>query len=65
MSACPVCFPWTLPFGMLQQRTTEGAIVALRFEQWLLYHLHVGIHQKDRWPGELEPVVDQTLSHIV
>ncbi len=40
---------------MPEQRAPNGAIVALRFEQWLLYHLHVVIHQQGRWTGELPP----------
>lgn len=51
---CPVCFDWRLPFAMHAQRSADGAEVAMRFEQWLLYHLHVGIHQAGQWAGDLQ-----------
>ncbi len=55
MNRCAQCWAWNAPLHLAQQVTAEGVIVALRFEQWLLYHLHVAIHQAGAWPGELPP----------
>lgn len=50
---------------MNAQLSAEGAAIGLRFEQWLLYYLHVAIHQKDRWAGDLQPVLDQPKESVV
>lgn len=56
---CQVCFDWRLPFAMHASRSADGAVVALRYEQWLLYYLHIQLHQAGHWSGDL--ALDQTL----
>jgi hypothetical protein len=55
---CPGCWPWNLPLTV----TPAGApaTILLRYEQQLLYRLHVEHHQRTAdgvptWPGELDP----------
>lgn len=52
MPACTSCVPWNQPRAMQPRLTQHG--VALTFEEWLLYRLHIEIHQERRWGGELE-----------
>lgn len=57
--SCPGCWPWNLPLSLTATRLTDGQMIGMRFEQWLLYHWHVLIHQRNpngsfNWPGEFE-----------
>ncbi len=42
---CPACCHWSLPLA-LQPVLIEGGYVPLRFEGWLVYHLHTQLHQR-------------------
>lgn len=60
MSACNHCWAWDAPFAMPVQRASGGHPITMRYEQFLTYHLHVNIHQKNadgtmQWHGELTP----------
>lgn len=59
MAACPQCFPWPTPLTMHAQRSADGASIPLRFEQWIVYHWHVAIHQGGKWGGEIEKYAEE------
>ncbi len=59
MAACgQFCTPWNFPLG-LNPRVTGDGYVPLRFEEWLVYRLHVDIHQAPNWPGEMDKVIKE------
>lgn len=31
----------------------------MKFEQWLVFHLHVVIHQAGKWGGQIEEIVKE------
>lgn len=39
------------------QRLVGGTTVPLRFEEWIIYRLHVEMHQRGNWSGEIEELV--------
>lgn len=51
---CGRCVPWNLPLLMPSHLSAFGALVPLTFQDGLWYHLHVAVHQKDNWAGEIE-----------
>lgn len=63
MTACRDCFDWRLPLAMQARLMTNGATVGLMYHEWLAYHFHVLIHQKNQWAGDFP--LDQTLSQAL
>lgn len=60
MSACGNCFAWNLPLHWPSQSTPHGPGVPLmKFEQWLVFHLHVVIHQAGKWGGQMDEIIAQ------
>lgn len=59
---CPFCVPWNLPLTMLAPIAAEGHAVPLKYEGWLLYHLHVIQHQAGRWAGDIEQFTQELLA---
>jgi hypothetical protein len=51
---CPLCLPWNQPLVVRERQTVTGAVVALRYEEWIWYDLHVVKHQAGNWKGEIE-----------
>lgn len=54
MAICPACVPWNLPLHNRQIHTVEAGYVPLRYQDWLIYRLHVEHHQRDNWSGEID-----------
>lgn len=54
MATCGRCVPWNLPLMMPSHRSAFGALVPMTYQDGLWYHLHVTIHQKDNWAGEID-----------
>lgn len=54
MAHCPMCFPWNTPLTMRPFFVIDSGHVPLSFAQWLLYRLHVEMHQAGAWAGEIE-----------
>lgn len=52
--SCGACFAWNLPLVMPPRMTPHA--VGLTYEQWLLYRLHVEMHQHGNWSGEIEQI---------
>lgn len=63
MTACAGCGPWTLPLYLGARSGVFDCTVGLLYQEWLIYHLHVVIHQHNQWSGELP--LDQTLSQTL
>ncbi len=49
---CQHCLPWNLPLTL----NVSVGQPAIKYEQWLWYRLHVQMHQKDNWAGEIDTV---------
>lgn len=44
---CSVCCHWSLPLHIPQPGHAPGqSFVVMRFDQWLVYHLHTRLHQR-------------------
>lgn len=54
MSSCPGCNAWNAPLAYSAIPLVNGGSVGLRFEQWIVYHWHVAMHQAGNWGGEIE-----------
>lgn len=54
MATCQQCFPWNTPLLMRPVYVVDADYVPLSFGQWLLYRLHVQMHQHNNWAGELD-----------
>lgn len=54
MAVCSMCMPWNQPLVVRQRITVDAGPVALLFQEWIWYHLHVVIHQAGNWAGELD-----------
>ncbi len=59
---CPGCVPWNAPLAMQAPLAAEGHAVPLRYEGWLLYHLHVIQHQAGSWAGEIDRYTKELLA---
>jgi hypothetical protein len=51
---CPLCIPWNQPLVVNQRFTIDAGPVALRYQEWLWYHLHVLQHQAGNWAGDID-----------
>lgn len=56
MAICTGCCPWNLPLMIRAVHVAPGEYAPLRFEQWMVYQLHVGMHQAGYWAGEIEDI---------
>lgn len=54
---CPACNGWNLPLLRRQHVTATGVAVAMSFQDWIIYTLHVVHHQGPAlWGGEIDAV---------
>lgn len=54
MALCRHCLAWNAPLMIGAHRSSEGAIVPMSYSDWIWYSLHVAMHQRDNWAGEID-----------
>lgn len=42
---CSQCWPWTLPLHWKASEMTDGRVIPMRYEQWIIWSWHVVTHQ--------------------
>lgn len=54
---CPSCCGWNVPLMRRQHVTASGVAVAMPYQDWIVYTLHITHHQHPtQWGGEIEAV---------
>jgi len=43
-----------MPLTMRALLNAAGEFAPLRYEHWIIYQLHIGLHQAGFWAGEIE-----------
>lgn len=62
MSACNLCCAWNVPLQRKATLVVDCGSVAMKFEEWIAYHLHVALHQAGSWGGEIDQIVKDLLT---
>lgn len=60
MSACHLCCPWNLPLTRNDSLIVgTAARTPMHYEEWIAYHQHVVLHQKDGYGGQMDDMIAQ------